>query len=124
MDLAFRDMDLSEATRMPIIMLYDHGAAMRQKELAEALAVDSSSLFRILNALRMRDLIDWEADPADRRAKLIRLTASGRAIAQQILDRSLAIERQTLAGLRPHDLATTRALLKEMVHRLETLQIR
>lgn len=118
-DMAFRDLELSDATRMPIIVLHDHGDIMRQKDLARELALDSSSLFRTLETLRQRGLITWQTDPSDRRAKCISLTSDGQKLAHQIRERSLEIERVTLEGISPQDLATTRAVLEETLRRLE-----
>lgn len=117
-DLVLQDMDLSEATRMPLLVLLDHGSELRQKDLAQALAIDSSSLFRVLNALRRRGYLDWTADPCDRRAKLIRLTAKGHEIAHLVRNKSLEIEEKILAGHAPADMALTRAFLEHLLERL------
>lgn len=121
-DIIFKEIDLSEATRMPIIVLHDHGESMRQKDLAKALALDSSSLYRILNTLREKGFVAWEQDPEDRRAKRIALTKSGRDIARKISERSLAIEHLVMSDLNADDLALTRAVLEETLRRLENLQ--
>jgi MarR family transcriptional regulator for hemolysin len=121
-DFAFKELDLSEATRMPIIVLHDHGESMRQKELAEALALDSSSLFRVLNTLREKGFVTWEPDPTDRRAKRIALTQTGRDIARQIYERSLAIEHHVMSDLDAGNLAVTRAVLEETLVRLQKLK--
>ena len=121
-DQIFKDMEMSEATRMPIIVLYDHGATMRQKDLAEALAQDGSSLFRTLNLLRDKGLISWVTDPDDRRAKQISLTGTGHEMALKILERSRWIEARVMSDYDSADLATTRALLEKTLHRLEQLR--
>lgn len=121
-DQIFREIDLSDATRLPLIVLYDHGQMMRQKELAEAMAVESSSLFRILESLRKKELVTWEPDPNDRRAKCISLTPSGKTIAAKIHDRSLEIEHLVLEGIPPEEIALTRAVLERALSRLSALQ--
>ncbi|XQU71782.1 MarR family transcriptional regulator [Cupriavidus sp. H18C1] len=91
---------------------------MRQGELAELLALDKSSLVRVLSQLREMGLVEWEADEADRRAKSIRLTAKGRAMAKRMLRKSLEIEAQILDALSPEELRTTRAALEKIARRL------
>ena len=51
-DESFKDQGLSDATRMPLLVLYTQGEAMRQKDLAHALSLDTSSLVRVLAQLR------------------------------------------------------------------------
>ncbi|TCP09615.1 MarR family winged helix-turn-helix transcriptional regulator [Caldimonas thermodepolymerans] len=120
-DHSFRDLGLSDATRTPLLALYAQPGGMRQKDLAEALSLDTSSLVRVLSQLRESRLVDWACDPADRRTKCIALTAEGRRIAAQILQRSLEIERALLADLDPQELAVTRAALEKISQRFEQL---
>src|SRR3546814_6052315 len=47
-DLSFKNLGLSDATRMPLLVLYVHDEPLRQKDLADALFLDTSSLVRVL----------------------------------------------------------------------------
>lgn len=118
-DIAYKELGLSDATRMPIVVLYDHGQAMRQKELAEALAMDTSSLVRILYELREKALVDWCSDPMDRRAKCITLTPAGLGMGERIVRISRDIEERFVAELDQADLATTRATLGLLLQKLK-----
>lgn len=120
-DLGFRDLGLSDATRTPLLALYTHAGSMRQKELAEALSLDTSSLVRVLSQLRARQLVSWDCDPADRRTKCIGLTDEGRRIAALIVRRSLEIERTLLADLDERELAITRGALQKISQRFDRL---
>jgi MarR family transcriptional regulator for hemolysin len=120
-DQSFRDLGLSDATRTPLLALYTQAGPMRQKDLAEALSLDASSLVRVLAQLRQRRLLTWQCDPADRRTKCIALTAEGRRIAALILARSLEIERVLLADLDPQELAVTRSALARIARRFDHL---
>ncbi|NYT79270.1 winged helix DNA-binding protein [Alcaligenaceae bacterium] len=110
-DFAFKDLGLSDATRMPLLILYVQGEALRQKDLADALYLDTSSLVRVLAHLRKAQLVDWASDPADRRTKCIALTPSGRETAKLILAKSMEIERAVLDGHSLQDLETTYRVL-------------
>lgn len=121
MDLSFKDLGLSDATRMPLLVLQVQGAPMRQKDLAEALFLDTSSLVRVLAQLRSAQLVDWSCDPADRRTKCIALTPEGQRVALLILRKSLEIEQAMLAPLTPQELDTTRAVLHKISQRFDTL---
>lgn len=113
-DNSFGDMNLSDATRMPLLALYVQTQPMRQKELAEELFLETSSLVRVLEQLRQRKLVEWESDPADRRTKYISLTAEGRTVAAAILKKSLQLEGQILAGVTAEELEITRTTLSRI----------
>lgn len=121
MDLSVKDLGLSDATRAPLLALYAADAPMRQKELAQALLLDTSSLVRVLEQLRGMALLDWESDPTDRRAKCIALTPLGRKTASRILARSLEIERSILVDLSADELAGLRGALEKISQRFDVL---
>lgn len=118
-DLSFKDLGLSDATRMPLLVLHAHPAPLRQKDLADALYLDTSSLVRVLTRLRKAQLVDWSSDPNDRRAKCIVLTAAGREVATLILAKSMQIEQDILAGLVPQELEVTRRVLETVSRRFD-----
>jgi MarR family transcriptional regulator for hemolysin len=122
MDLDFKDLDLSDASRMPLLMLHRHGEAMRQKDLAQALHLDPSSLVRVLTQLRSAGLLEWSCAPADRRTKYIALTSEGRRLADLINERSQEIEQAILADLSADELQATRAALLKISQRFSQLQ--
>ncbi len=120
-DLSFKDLGLSDATRMPLLVLYVHDEPLRQKDLADALYLDTSSLVRVLAQLRKAQLVDWSSDPADRRAKRIGLTPAGRKTAAVILAKSMEIEQAILADLAPQELEVTRQALEKISRRFDAL---
>lgn len=120
-DLSFKDLGLSDATRMPLLVLYVQAEPLRQKDLADALYLDTSSLVRVLAQLRDAQLVDWASDPADRRTKCIALTPAGREAAALILAKSLEIEQTILADLSAHELEVTRQVLEKISRRFDPL---
>lgn len=120
-DLSFKDQGLSDATRMPLLVLYVQGEPLRQKDLANALFLDTSSLVRVLNYLRKARLVDWSSDPDDRRTKRIGLTPAGRQVAAAILAKSQEIERTILADLTPHEREVTLIALEKISRRFHEL---
>ncbi|PLC49840.1 MarR family transcriptional regulator [Pollutimonas subterranea] len=121
MDLSFKDLGLSDASHMPLLVLYVHEEALRQKDLADALHLDTSSLVRVLAQLRKAQLVDWTSDPGDRRTKCIVLTTAGREVAASILAKSMEIEKDILADLTPHELDVTRRALEKISRRFNPL---
>lgn len=120
-DLSFKDLGLTDATRMPLLMLYSNEQAMLQKELAQALHLETSSLVRVLDQLRDMQLVQWACDPQDRRTKRIALTEEGQKTAALILQKSLEIEQEILADLTPEELQITRASLEKISRRFEQI---
>lgn len=120
-DDTFKAQGLTDATRMPLVVLLTHGQAMRQKDLAHSLSLDTSSLVRVLTQLRNAQLVQWRIDPADRRAKCIELTVQGRQVAADILQTSLNIEQAILADLTPQELELTRRALHKITQTFERM---
>ncbi|MEG2048350.1 MAG: MarR family transcriptional regulator [Comamonas sp.] len=120
-DQSVKDLGLTDATRAPLLALHAADGPLRQKELAQALLLETSSLVRVLDQLRAMGLVDWESDPNDRRAKCIALTARGRKTVARILTRSLEIERSILVDVTPEELVVLRSALEKISRRFDTL---
>lgn len=86
---------LTDATWTPLLHLRAWGDGVTQKELAERVGLDGSSLVRLLDILESRGWVERRADAADRRSKRIFLTESGNAevsgIRATMLDAELAM---------------------------------
>ncbi len=75
---------LSEAKALPMVLIARMGGAPRQTTLADAMGIEGPSLVRLLDQLEKADLVVRREDPTDRRAKVLALTPSGRAIVAAI----------------------------------------
>ena len=91
---------------------------MRQKDLAAALSLDSSSVVRILNGLEEAGLIERSEDAADRRAKAIVITQLGRSLVRKVEAVSEDVQREVLAGLAQGDIAIARQVLESVCRAL------
>jgi MarR family transcriptional regulator for hemolysin len=65
---------LTDATWTPLLHLRAWGDGVTQKELAERVGLDGSSLVRLLDILEGKGWVERRADAADRRSKRIFLT--------------------------------------------------
>jgi DNA-binding MarR family transcriptional regulator len=88
------------------------GAAPTQAQLAAAVRRDKTRLIPILDRLEGRGLLDRTPDPADRRNRIVALTAEGQAVLADCRAAVAAMEDELLAGLDPDDAATLRRLLE------------
>jgi DNA-binding MarR family transcriptional regulator len=90
-----------------------------QRELAESLSADQPYVTLMLNDLEKHRLVKRKPHPTDRRAKLVELTASGRAAAARtdaILDEPPA----ELHGVPDADLEAVLRVLTRLSHTADT----
>ena len=90
---------LTDATWTPLLHLRAWGDGVTQKELAERVGLDSSSLVRLLDILEAKGWLERRADVADRRSKRIFLTSEGNAAVAHIRATMLEAERSMLQDL-------------------------
>ena len=74
-------------------------AAPTQLALAEAMGYDKTRLIKILDGLEGEGLITRSPDPADRRARVVELTAAGRTRFAAVQRDVRAMEDELLSGL-------------------------
>jgi DNA-binding MarR family transcriptional regulator len=107
--LAERGLDMWDY--VVLLRLVD-GAAPTQAQLAAAVRRDKTRLIPILDRLEGRGLLDRTPDPADRRNRIVALTAEGQAVLADCRAAVAAMEDELLAGLDPDDAVTLRRLLE------------
>ena len=84
---------------------------MRQIDLADMLDIEPITLSRIVDRLEEAGLVERLADPADRRAWRLHVTAKAEPLVEKL--RALADEMivETFAGIDPKDIEITREVL-------------
>jgi MarR family transcriptional regulator for hemolysin len=117
-DHRMRPFGLTEATWLPLLHLARAPAPMRQKELAASLALDGSSVVRLLDALQAAGLIERREEDSDRRAKAIILTPLGRATVAKVEAVGQRVREDALAGLSDDELATASHVLHHVCRAL------
>jgi len=121
-DRRLQPFGLTEATWLPLIYLARAQAPMRQKDLAAALTLDGSSVVRLLDALEASGLIERHEEGADRRAKMIVVTARARSIIEQVEVVSREVRNATLVGLSDEEIATATRVLELVCQNLARQQ--
>jgi len=118
-DLRLQPYALTEATWLPLIRIARAPTPPRQKDLAESMSLDGSSVVRLLDNLEAAGLVQRREGEHDRRAKIIVLTPRGREIADQVEAISRRIRRDALAGLPAKDIETATRVLEHVCRVLD-----
>ena len=79
------------------------GPARTQAALAQAIGADKTRIIGTLDELQQAGFITREADPADRRVRLLAISAAGRRVRADVQSAIQANEDRVLARLPPAD---------------------
>lgn len=104
---------LTEATWLPLIHVARASGPVRQKDLAESLALDGSSVVRLLDNLQSTGLIE-RREGMDRRTKDIHLTELGRTTVERVEGISREVRERALAGVRNDDIEKVYEILEQI----------
>jgi len=92
-----------------------------QRRLAELMGVDRTNVGQIIDELEQRGLVDRRINGADRRARVLRLTAQGAEMRRRLRPKGVAAQAQVLATLTPTEQDTLVDLLIRVVRANEEL---
>jgi DNA-binding MarR family transcriptional regulator len=84
---------------LPVLFALADGAALSQKALAAAAAVEQPTMAATLNRMERDGLIARSPDPADRRSSLVSLTVAARDKLDAVRQATEAVNALALAGL-------------------------
>ncbi len=105
-DQALAEVNLSQATAWPVLLIMRLGEGVRQRALAEELGIEAPSLVRLLDQLEAGGLVQRKDDPEDGRAKTLHLTAVGRQVAVQVENLLIPFRRRLFADISSDDADT------------------
>ena len=117
-DARLQPYGLSDATWLPLIYAARHPEPMRQKDLAEAIGIDPSTLVRLLDALAENGLVEREAD-TDRRNRIVRPTAAGWALAERVEAAIEELRGAFLGGIGDAELAAALDVIERVRGRID-----
>jgi MarR family transcriptional regulator, transcriptional regulator for hemolysin len=104
---------LTEATGLPLLHVARGIRPMRQKELAETLGIESSTLVRLIDALDHAGLIERQTE-GDRRARMLHLTPRGRQLVEQVEAVAAEIREHVLGGISDEELEITLSVIERI----------
>ncbi|WP_024512382.1 MarR family transcriptional regulator [Bradyrhizobium sp. ARR65] len=119
---ALADHGLSEATALPLLVLSRRGKLVRQGVLAEEMGIEGPSLVRLIDLLQAEGLVERREDPTDRRAKILHLTATGEAKANEVNRVLRRVRAYLLKDIGSDELVTTFEALLSIEQRANRLR--
>jgi len=114
LDRLLAPMGLTQALWMPLMHLARSPEAMRQKDLAHSLALDSSSVVRLVDGLAAQGWIE-RVDDSDRRVRKIQLTPAGHAQVEAVQGLLQQARAQVLGAVPPEELGAAYATLQRLL---------
>jgi DNA-binding MarR family transcriptional regulator len=97
-----------------VLTLINRNPGINQGGLADMLEVEPITVGRMIDRLQDADMVERRADPADRRAWRLHLTAKGHALIDQLRPLANDMFDEAFAGFAPHDKAALIDLLGRM----------
>jgi MarR family transcriptional regulator for hemolysin len=102
-----------------VLVRLEHAEGLKQSELAELLDLQPITLTRLVDRLCANGLIERRADPNDRRAKRLYLTAQARPLMDRLAELGGDMMATVLEGF---DLATIERMIGELAHTRDNLR--
>lgn len=115
-DAAFRPLGIS-GWQFSLLMNLARPKPPTIKELAEALALDASTVTTNVKLLERRGLVAVQADPSDRRIRRVTLTGEGRKLLADAVPRWEEAQKASLARLNQVELGSFRKAIAALAER-------
>lgn len=112
-DVDLKPLGLTEATWLALLHIARSRTALRQKDLATSLGLDSSSVVRLLDLLEQAAYIERQ-EGLDRRAKTIMLTPSGKSVVAQVEKVAIDARRRLLKDIPDAELQAACAVINKV----------
>jgi MarR family transcriptional regulator, transcriptional regulator for hemolysin len=94
-----------------VLFRLERQPGLRQIELADMLDVEPITLSRIVDRLEEAGLVERLADPSDRRAWRLHITAQARPLVEKLHAIADEMIAEAFAGIEPSDIEITRKVL-------------
>jgi MarR family transcriptional regulator, transcriptional regulator for hemolysin len=93
---------------------------LSQKELADFLSLDASSLVPVIDKLEQNHFVIRKPDPKDRRNNRIFITKKAESVIDLIVDAILKLRKSVYKNISEHDIKVTKTVLKKMTVNAES----
>ena len=105
--------------QLPVFFALGGGAALSQKELAKAAAIEQPTMAATLARMERDGLIERKSDPRDGRSAIVKLTPSAMAKARAVSEAVNSENAKALAGLKEREREAFLDLLRQIIANLD-----
>ncbi len=113
-----RTHDLS-STRWKVIAALAVRNGLSQKEIADFLSLDASSLVPVIDNLEQNQFVKRKPDPKDRLNNRVFITKKAESVIDLIVDAILKLRKAIYKNISEEDIEVTRKVLKKMTENAE-----
>jgi MarR family transcriptional regulator for hemolysin len=118
-DARLKDLGVGQAGWMAIAVISKSAAPPSQKELADQLGVEGSSVVATIDRLVAAGLVKRMPSELDRRVKLVLLTPAGEVLLAKVKKEAEAFRHETLSDIDQDMLRTATEMLEALRARIE-----
>jgi DNA-binding MarR family transcriptional regulator len=105
--------NLTQTQFAVLVRLWERGSTS-QNELGRLAAIDSATIWGVVQRLQSGGLVETETNPDDRRRLTVSLTECGRATVEEAIARARVSNEETLAPLSVAERLTLTRLLRKL----------
>jgi len=106
------------AQQASVLLAFAGDEPLRPSVIAERLGVDRPTITVLVDRLERDGWVETEADPDDGRARLVRPSGTGLAVAGPLREAAAEVSAAALSGLSDHEAATLTELLSRLADTL------
>lgn len=117
-DKALKPLGVTRSQWWVLANLSRDGDGMMQTELAKVLDIGKVALGGLLDRLEANGYVARKADPEDRRAKRVELTADGATLLAAIQERAAVINGEMMVGISEDEILVAEDILSRLKQRL------
>lgn len=114
LDNRLKELDLRLALWPTLIMLWEEDG-LTQSELSDRCRTANYTTTRMLDTLEKKGLIERKPHPTSRRAHLVYLTAAGKALKPDGMEKAEAVNQHFMAAFSPEEQQVFMTLLQKLV---------
>lgn len=108
------DVQITSTQFVTLCTLRERGPS-NQTEIIQATSIDQATIRGIIERLKRRGLVDFQADTSDRRKVIVVLTLQGAALLDRMIPTARRISELTMGDLNPAERVAVMFVLRRMI---------
>jgi MarR family transcriptional regulator for hemolysin len=122
LDRRLRPLGLTRVQWQALFVISRATEGLTQRELAERLEIGAPATVALVDRMERDGLVERAQVPDDRRANIVRATATSKRLFTRIEDAAVALRSEILSGMSAEELRTLHRLLSKAKQRIEAIR--